>query len=70
MRIMNNLLRPPEEKTGEKWIILIQVVWSHSCAYLVKLYWEAFLNRKIQLKKEEMLIKFLYYLNGFMENTK
>lgn len=34
------------------------------------LYWETSLNHKIQLKKEEMLIKFLYYLNSLMENTK
>ena len=54
----------------EKCRILIQVVWSHSRAYLMKLYWDAFLNHNTQWQKEEMLIKFLYYLNSFVENTK
>lgn len=65
----------PGEKGVEKCRILIQVILSYACAYLMKLVWEAFFfkkkkNHDIQLQKEDTLIKFLYYLNNFVENTK
>lgn len=59
----------PGEKGVEKCRILIQVIWSYACAYLMKLDWEAFFKKKnhdIQLQKEDTLIKFLYYLNNFV----